>query len=236
MQGSSCTTDGDISQKAWTVLANDNEVAAREPHHGLPHARDVWDTTTAICSSQSATLAEAAVNAGIANYLDIISIIAIWHDWADLKLVSKEKAQRIFATMISILGLWRLGPHVPDMIVQVIKNVSFSKEKRGELLPLYQKDYKPKNATECFWRLARDIVSDADKIAAIGKGGWDRCVSYTKESNPTMSPDDIMTNVIKHCHEKLLHLRDDYIRTDAGKALAEAPHQYLVDMVAKHSQ
>jgi HD superfamily phosphodiesterase len=80
-------------------------------------------------------------------------------------------------------------------------------------------------------RLARDIVSDSDKLEALGHKGLSRCYQYTLASNQGISNEKAKELVIEHCHEKLLKLKDNYIRTEKGKEMAIPLHMVLVDFV-----
>lgn len=66
----------------------------------------------------------------------------------------------------------------------------------------------------------RDLVSDADKLDALGQIGWDRCLVYTSyHMQKTGVFGDVHANVVKHCDEKLLQLHE-YIVTPKAKKLA----------------
>ena len=89
------------------------------------------------------------------------------------------------------------------------------------------------------WVVVRDIVSDADKLYAIGIEGMTRCWIYGMElmakagNPPEMTPAWNTKRVIEHADEKLLLLKDEYIVTESGKFLAEPRHQDMLDKLAK---
>lgn len=97
------------------------------------------------------------------------------------------------------------------VVIDVINNISFSQEVKGlrKTLP------KPFN-------IYQDIISDADKLEALGAVGLQRCIVFTEERGGSV-PED----VIAHCHEKLLRLKDEFIRTPTGRLMAEPRHQFL---------
>jgi hypothetical protein len=67
-------------------------------------------------------------------------------------------------------------------------------------------------------RLIRDIVSNADKIEALGKKDMKRCIEYSKLINQKSNDEQILENVEKHFHEKLNKLvNDGFIRTMLDK-------------------
>ncbi len=80
-------------------------------------------------------------------------------------------------------------------------------------------------------QLIRDICSDADKLEAIGNVGLERCIKFTKSFNNSLDDIEIKKLVIDHCNEKLLKLKDQFIRTDPGKMMAVERHQTIVDYV-----
>ena len=72
----------------------------------------------------------------------------------------------------------------------------------------------------------RNIISDADKLEALGEVGLRRCMQFSEAHNG---------NVIEHCHEKLLKLLPDgFIRTNAGKKLAVPGHEYILNYCNRH--
>ena len=96
-------------------------------------------------------------------------------------------------------------------VIDVIENISYSQEVKGKRKTLPH----PK----CVYQ---DIVSDADKLEAIGKVGLDRCIAFTLARGGKV-PDE----VVEHCHQKLLKLKDNYIKTKRGKELAEPLHNVI---------
>ena len=104
-------------------------------------------------------------------------------------------------------------------VIWVIDNISFSNEVKFG----YPTHPNP------IVQLARDIVSDADKLESIGDIGIHRCTIYTKAINPNLSSQDINKLVIQHCHDKLIKIKDQYMRTMPGKTMAIPRH----DIIAK---
>mmetsp|Transcript_89352 Transcript_89352/g.161238 ORF Transcript_89352/g.161238 Transcript_89352/m.161238 type:complete len:114 (+) Transcript_89352:1-342(+) len=107
--------------------------------------------------------------------------------------------------------------------MMIIDNISFSKEKR-EGLDLQGLEKRG-------LLLLRDIVSDADKIDALGDEGLERCFEYTRYANPGACPPEIEQLVREHCIEKLLLLKDQYVRTATGKSLAQPGHNIIASFV-----
>jgi HD superfamily phosphodiesterase len=71
--------------------------------------------------------------------------------------------------------------------------------------------------------LVRNIVSDADKLDALGMHGLHRCLSYIKETDKNLS-DDEAKNILRPFNEKNLKIRAQYLRTSYAKKLG----QYLL--------
>ena len=112
----------------------------------------------------------------------------------------------------------------PD-IKQVIKYVSYSTENKAILAgtPL---DYD--SILTPYYALVRHIVSDADKLQAIGKIGITRALTYTREVNPSYTEEQVIAEVRKHADEKLLRLATEFIRTPTARALAQKEHEEML--------
>lgn len=138
---------------------------------------------------------------------EILEYACMLHDVCDHKYehsISKEDLNKYICK--------KLIPSKAKLVIDIINNISFSQEiknKRQKLNTPYQ-----------------DIVSDADKLEALGEVGLNRCIEFTKSRNGRI-PED----VIIHCHEKLLRLKDEFIRTPTGKMMAETLHDYIVKYV-----
>ncbi len=117
-----------------------------------------------------------------------------------------------------------------EQIKKAVKLISYSSENRAIVsgTPL---DYHELLGEH--YAIVRHIVSDADKLEAIGKIGIDRCIEYTKHSNPGSPEEDIAREVKKHAEEKLLRLKDEFIRTPTGKLLAETLHEEMVKILSE---
>jgi HD superfamily phosphodiesterase len=86
-------------------------------------------------------------------------------------------------------------------------------------------------------KVVRNIVSDADKLEAIGMIGVQRCLQYSYEvaisKNEKIGASDLFSHLVEHGEEKLFILKDEYIRTNAGKEMAESPHMAMLQEVAR---
>lgn len=145
---------------------------------------------------------------------DILLFACLLHDVCDHKYpdsIDKYTLESFIRSM--------LPEKKAQVVIDVINNISYSQEVRGlrKTLPTPYNIYQ-------------DIVSDADKLEALGEVGLNRCITFTKQRGGHV-PDD----VIIHCHEKLLRLKDHFIRTPTGKRLAEPLHETIVKYVEDNS-
>ena len=103
-----------------------------------------------------------------------------------------------------------------NIISKIIRNISWSKEAKGQR-ELFDEPYQT----------VLDIVSDADRLEALGKIGIERCEIFTREHGGLV-PQDVIT----HCHEKLLRiLPEGFIKTSYGKKLAQPLNQEIIDYI-----
>ena len=115
-------------------------------------------------------------------------------------------------------------------IKKVIKYVSYSSENKAILAgtPI---DYD--TLLTPYYALVRHIVSDADKLEAIGQIGITRAIEYTRHANPTYTEDQVIADVCKHANEKLLRLAIEFIRTPTARALAQQRHREMAQWVVR---
>ena len=106
-----------------------------------------------------------------------------------------------------------------EIVRFIIDNVSYSKERDGKV--------DRGNMTPQL-RFMRDVVSDADKVEALGVEGLQRCFTYSVHIHPDYSTSELWSRVSEHLDEKLLGLLDNYIRTVGGREMAREGHDFLV--------
>jgi uncharacterized protein len=188
----------------------------RDESHGFRHMEAVVETATII-----------AISDYIDHYnfnnimLDVITV-AWLHDIAD----HKYDHDGLLEKKLDNFGFTNI-PNFED-IKRVIKLISFSSENKAILAN------KPINYEEIlgsYYRIIRDIVSDADKIEAIGSIGIKRCIEYIKHINPKINETELSIAVKKHADEKLLRLKDEFIRTTTGKKIATSLHNEMVELL-----
>lgn len=188
----------------------------REPSHGHHHMMKVAKGAVKIYSELRKN------DVSNSQEVNLILISAWLHDVTDHKYIGSNPS------LVCMLNNF-LNKHFDEKIVKnvklIIENISYSKEKKikdlmGEVI---WEDFLPKEIVEL-----RHIVSDADKLEALGLGGIRRCREYTMEQNPDASESEINKKVTKHANEKLFNLMSDYIRTIPGKIMALPLHQEMM--------
>jgi HD superfamily phosphodiesterase len=181
----------------------------RDESHGYSHMWSVNNNAVYIFTE------EVPATIRIKREFDLVRISAWIHDVADHK----------YNTPISVVEefLETNFPELKSDVLEIIESISYSKEVKHGI------NIKPELLR------ARNCVSDADKLEALGVVGYYRCIDYTMEKNPSMTTSELIAEVQKHADEKLLRLKDHFIRTATGKRLAEPLHAELVKILKPDS-
>lgn len=206
----------------WNILSDFVKTicAGRDDSHGHAHMKAVAETTRFII--QKDWLYEGD---SIVVLLDAIT--AAWlHDVADHKYDHDGTLeQRLDAFGTANISNYR-------EIKQVIKYVSFSTENKAILAGT------PLNFPAilgAYYSQIRDIVSDADKLEAIGAIGIQRALEYTTHTNPTYTHAQVINDVKKHADEKLLRIASQFIRTPTARAIAAVRHREMEEWLQTSS-
>lgn len=208
--------------------------AGRDESHGHGHMLKVALNTLEILAAGSYTDTDWC-----------IAIACAWlHDVCDHKYdPDMVLDDQVRSFIDSLFG----DSNLTTLIVGIMYHVSFSKEDR------HYKKGGTSDTLDAMWTQElvydgkayvhiRNIVSDADKLEAIGRIGVIRCIQYSIEKNypdyHTMDQDqkdDVIPKVIgllvKHCDEKLYRLKSGFIRTQKGYDMAVPLHNEMVDAV-----
>ena len=180
--------------------------------------------------------------------LNLILVCCYLHDIRDHKMTNDDQTitETELRQFISSIG------YNPDLIISITNLVSFSKEKKLEdniitydnervlgidkergsgysqiISMLEQSIIHSDNMTIQQLEYIRNVVSDADKIEALGEIGISRCKSYGRHIGYTDESESI-PRIVEHCEYKLLHLKDVYIHTEAGKEMVSDGHDYVL--------
>lgn len=150
--------------------------------------------------------------------LEDILIVAWLHDVADHKYCE-------FTDLEQILEKFLIEFDKGKLYKDIIDRISFSKEiKNGS------SDWHEIIGIEGI--IIRNIVSDADKIDALGENGIRRCIEFGFYKYKKATSEEMIQRVRDHACEKILLLKDKYIKTRIGKELAEKEHQETVNILA----
>lgn len=211
----------------YCALATEN----RDPSHGVAHMDQVRNISLLIWQNERLHN-ESLIN--IERIERLIITTSQLHDVLDHKYPSTSfNNEETFRK--------ELQKYFPDndieLILLIIQNISYSKEVklRNKLnsIPLWE-ELGPDG------QLVRNIVSDADKLEAIGMIGIQRCLQYSYETmkhrDEEINVNVLFDHLVEHGNEKLFILKDEYIRTLTGKKMAEIPHNIMLDEVDRLKQ
>ena len=113
---------------------------------------------------------------------------------------------------------------IVSMILKAVKYVSYSQQIKlfGDLPPEWYL-HLPDTLI-----IARNFVSDADKIDALGYIGIQRCLAYSKYKHSNEDEQFHVKHLIQHYNEKLKWICPKYISTEIGHIVARH-HQDVMD-------
>lgn len=171
-------------------------LAGNDTSHDMAHAERVASTVLAL-AQESGVESEEDVSVCVA--------AAILHDTVDHKYCTAEEQAVRWSRIEGVLEEHGWSSVQQAVIRGIMDNMSYSKQRDGKA-----EDLGPHQ-----WMC--DLVSDADKLDALGEVGLQRCAAYSLHLNPTLSPSAVDDRVRQHCHDKLLRL-PAYIRTAAARA------------------
>ena len=194
-----------------TVNFTKSELKNAEGGHDWFHIERVWNTSKLITSTEPH-----------ANLL-IVELAALLHDIADSKFHNGDEEIGPRKTK-NFLESLKIPTEIIIHVVKIIENISF----------------KGGHTIKTFKSLELDIVTDADRLDALGAIGIARAFNYggfkirplfdpNQVSNLNMSKEEYKKSnspTINHFYEKLLLLFDNF-KTLKGKELAQSRHIFL---------
>lgn len=153
--------------------------------------------------------------------LFIVQMAALLHDLEDYKFHEQKEGERMVREW---LEKQFVDKSISEKIVTVIEEVSF----------------KGAGVKDQFTSLESKIISDADRLDAIGAMGIARAFAYGGKSgrplyNPNVKPTihksfdeykKLDSSTINHFYEKLLLLKDR-MNTEKGKEIASSRHEFM---------
>lgn len=199
------------------------ETKGRDDSHGFKHLEDVVKNTIDIMSDMK-------LNDINIRLLSII--VAYLHDVADHKY---DKDGSLKSNMYNFLLNLLKDKNQTDLIMDIIDKISYSKQVKASKLMTLDSYFSSLGKEG---KLVRDIVSDADKLEALGKIGLERCIEFIKEKYHEENKSDIPLSLLQkkvkeHSDEKLLLLKDNFIYTNPGKIRALKLHNEFVEELNK---
>lgn len=196
----------------------------RDKSHGLEHMLDVTLNGLHILFNDDVVI----------TVYDIENIIVccMLHDVADHKYDKEgilEQEVKDFLDMIIANGT-KPGHDTSKDLWNCLSNTSYSLEKKLGGHKNVLQTIKPPLSLEL--QYVNKVVSDADRLEAIGKIGAERCILYTQHLIPDADLDTWKHNVKKHAEEKLYRLpfpdpdtELSYFHTKWGKKKAVMLHE-----------
>lgn len=211
----------------WSRLSDFVKIicADRDPSHGHKHMEKVAYNALKIYLQESLNFTGKNDTIYILNN---IVIVAWLHDVADHKY---DKDGTLKLQVEQFILTFTQNTETTELLMKIIELISYSKENNA-IIKNKPIDYvKELGEDGC---IIRHIVSDADKLEALGKIGFERMIEYSKhnyreKNNREISQSEINKILIDHSNDKLLRLKDQFIRTETGKLMAESLHKELVD-------
>ena len=220
-------------QVLWESLANfvRNTCAERDESHGYTHMEHVALNSVIILLGEHNNVCSEIDQ----NVLSKVIIVAWLHDVADHKY-DKDGALN---TLVNDFLMNLLNDEFEcKLIMKIIDMISFSKENNALKAGKEIDFIKMLGITGAY---VRNIVSDADKLDALGKGGLERCIKYSifayeQKHNIPIPINQLYNEVMHHADDKLLRLKDEFIRTNTGKLIAVKLHSELLEEINKISK
>ena len=190
------------------------EATGRDRSHGMEHFERVRQLSLRIAEEELDLTHDESL---------VLQLSALCHDVLDHKYVTSQKlyGERKTELLEALKNVACLQDHQVEDVLLISENISLSKEKRQEL-QLHQ-------LTERGLLSFRDVVSDADKMDALGRQGIVRLAQYQLALNGVscLTPAYLRDLANKHLLERFF-----YLRTEAGVRLAMPAYMELEAIVA----
>lgn len=221
-------TDLENILKAFVIGAT----ATRDESHNHVHMTRVYNSSMLIFAS----LCKQGNCSDDKRVQNLITAVSLLHDVSD----HKYDPDGMYKNSMKLILYDFFCEDEIELVMNIIDRISFSREDKAKQKGESSDWDEVLGVIGC---LVRNIVSDADKIEAIGLVGVERCMMYSKHKraskNESVVDKLIVEDLIKHCEEKLFRLKDEFMRTIPGKELAEPFHNEMVNKVkelaAEHS-
>ncbi|KAL0218295.1 hypothetical protein RCL1_009143 [Eukaryota sp. TZLM3-RCL] len=181
----------------------------RDASHSYDHSQRVFNLSLEIFNH----IPSSSFSSSQSEVLNLITLVALLHDVADHKYDDTISQRQLLQSFLASLNV------SVDLIIAIIDSISYSNEKKQLSKGINVRRLLRDNYGSDVL-LVRDIVSDADKIDALGVTGLDRCIEFTRVMSPNATEREVAEHVEKHANNKLISLKD-WTRTVYGRVLAE---------------
>lgn len=214
----------------------ESECAGRDESHGAVHMAMVTQRALEIFRQEQKY-------GDKLTFVDLINVVvgAMLHDVADHKYDPTNQLAEKVQNFIKQLCVENVN--VFPELWTIINTLSFSKEKKAGGYEEIRQQHML--GFPVYIHRVRYIISDADRMEAIGKIGAERCIEYTKETNPMAPLSKLQENVGQHAKEKLYRLPFPweemngycFFHTRTGREMAVVHHldtiKYVDEFLAK---
>lgn len=199
----------------------------RDPSHGFEHMYEVAQLSTEIFCKHWNVIDPSYLCGQEPWNLEMIMLVAYLHDVADHKYDHDGTLnKKVYDFLLDYFKDIPDPKNNANWIMKIIDKISYSKENK------YIKEHGHPPTDLWLEELGsdgleiRNIVSDADKLEALGQIGFLRCKQYTEESyfekyGKKIPFKILVESIVEHYNEKLKRLPTEFIRTDAAKKMAE---------------
>jgi hypothetical protein len=213
-----------------TEICQDREDNA----HKIDHAKIVAHLAQKIIQSDHSERARVILNKPTVELCGVVT--GFIHDVLDHKYpdITGERRRKLLEFIQSLRIIGYDGKIIGEELINIADYVSYSKENNAILAgtPLdFESLLNSPNLPYASY--IRDAVSDADKLDAIGENGLPRLIDhskhvFTKNHGREPTHNELKSTILSHANEKLLRLKNHFIRTQVGKDLAESAHDIFV--------
>lgn len=203
-------------------------LSERDWSHGIEHSQEVAKNSIFIWrNGESDRYSEIKGIAPISgDPLIIIVAAALLHDVCDHKY-AKTAPLNIAVDMKNFLKN-EIGSSNEKAVDEIIRNISYSKELKKGCVKMSNPHLQH----------LRNVVSDSDKLEALGEIGVKRCIAYQQETSDNkeqnLSESQVKQIAINHISNTLLKLYPDYFKTEKGKEMAKERHKYISHWVEEN--
>jgi uncharacterized protein len=192
--------------------------------HGWSHIEAVWVHAQDIARSYIDPVARAADR----QFQQELQALVYLHDVLDHKYKDVQPPYVYPRTLFVLENAF--GQARAEALLRIIDNFGFTREAQGKRDKFDTRD-----------TILLQIVSDADRLDALGARGLLRCETFNVIKLQRRSPQqyiseaEVQKAMIQHCHDKLLRLLPEgFFKTERGRELARPLHQQVVDYVQRY--